>query len=134
MPKTTKQRKGLSKYEVKKYKKTLWPATPVEDEEELGELLFNHFDDSDEETQWTTFSAYTRKVGGWGWLNALHSFDLENPDRKDTPLTYVLEREPDEWRFVGFLLGLGADPNIRNSRGEPPLYVFIANDAVLRRH
>ncbi|KAL3914833.1 MAG: hypothetical protein SGILL_005931 [Bacillariaceae sp.] len=141
MPNFPKSRKvALSKYELKKYKKTLWPAKPVEDAAELREWLeeeffgVGDFHGDREENQWKNFSAYTRKARGWGWINALHSFDEENPEKKETPLTFVLDRAPDEWRFVSFLLEVGADPNIRNGRGEPPLLIFINNEALMRRH
>jgi hypothetical protein len=129
-------RKGLSKAELKRYKATLWPAQPVDDADELAEWLHNHFcgEEGDEEEQWNNFSAYTRKVGGLAWVNALHAFDEEDEENLQTPLTAVLDQEPDEWRFVAFLLEIGADPNVRNGNGEPPLLVFIDSDAFIRKY
>jgi hypothetical protein len=114
----------------------LWPAQPVDDADELAEWLHNHFcgEEGDEEEQWNNFSAYTRKVGGLAWVNALHAFDEEDEENLQTPLTAVLDQEPDEWRFVAFLLEIGADPNVRNGNGEPPLLVFIDSDAFIRKY
>jgi len=113
----------------------VWPAKAVSNVQELRDLLDSNFysydDDGDGENgmdtdeQWKNFSAFPRKVGGFAWLNALHAFSDEE-GRLDTPLTYyVVNREPDEWRFVRFLLQMGADPNVRNSSGETPLFLFL---------
>ena len=77
------------------------------------------------------------KVGGFSWLNALHAFWGEDDNGKvvlDTPLTYVISTSSDDWRFVCFLLQLGVDVNVRNSEGKPPLYLFIADDSMMRRY
>ena len=99
--------KDLTDAELKIYGKNLWPVKPVDDVEELIALLdYNFFSDDDDgpdtDEQWENFSSYTRKVGGWSWLNALHPLNgKDEPD--ETPLTYVLGREPEEWRFISFL-------------------------------
>jgi hypothetical protein len=146
----TLDKRDLTDDELIKYGKTLWPATPVEDVKELTELVdcqfFQYPSDSDDEDdagdeldtdeQWKNFSAYVRKVGGFGWINALHAFN-DHADGKPvshTALTYVLDREPEEWRFVTFLLQMGADPNVRNSRGEPPMFVFMNGDSPMKRY
>jgi hypothetical protein len=137
-------KKDLTKAELAKFGTTLWPAKAVEDVDELKELLdccfFQYGDDddgdADTDEQWRNFSAYCRKVGGFAWLNALHAFWGEDEDGKvllDTPLTYVISTSPDDFRFVNFLLQMGVDVNVRNSEGEPPLYLFITSDSMMRR-
>jgi hypothetical protein len=147
----TLDKRDLTDAELKKYGKTLWPATPVEDLKELTELMECQFcqypegsdddeddgegGDADTDEQWKNFSAYVRKVGGFGWINALHAFN-DHEDGKpvsQTALTYVLDGDPEEWRFVSFLLQMGADPNVRNSRGEPPLFVFMNSGSPMKR-
>ena len=79
-------------------------------------------------------------MGGFAWLNALHAFwgVDEDDDGKvvllDTPLTYVISTSPEDWRFVNFLLQLGVDVHARNSEGKPPLFLFIADDSMMRRY
>mmetsp|Transcript_5702 Transcript_5702/g.16357 ORF Transcript_5702/g.16357 Transcript_5702/m.16357 type:complete len:241 (+) Transcript_5702:90-812(+) len=156
--KHTLDKRDLTDDELKRYAKTVWPAKPVGNVKELAQLIECQFfqypdgdgDDEDEDdddepdtdTQWKNFSAYVRKVGGFGWINALHDFDGgdDDDDTGDnekpvlhTALTYVLDREPEEWRFVTFLLQMGADPNVRNSRGETPLFVFMNGDSMMKR-
>ncbi len=61
----------------------------------------------EEDEQWKNFGAYCRKVGGFSWLNALHTFGGEDGNGEfilDTPLTYVISTNSDDWRFVKFLL------------------------------
>jgi hypothetical protein len=144
-------KKGLTKAELKKFGSTVYPARGVEDVDELKELLDCCFfqygddddddggDDDDSDKQWKNFSAYCRKVGGFAWLNALHPFggeDNQDDDGNvvlDTPLTWVISTSSEDWRFVNFLLQMGADVNACNSEGKPPLYLFIASDEMMRR-
>ncbi|CAB9516020.1 expressed unknown protein [Seminavis robusta] len=140
MPPVQLDKRDLTKAELKKFGNSLWPAKPEEDPTELKELLdccFYHYgedddhDEADADEQWKNFSAYTRKVGGFAWLNALHAFDGDKV--LDTPLTYVLSHDPDECGFVSFLLQMGADANVRNSSGQPPLFLFL-NAGIAKRY
>lgn len=79
---------------------------------------------------------------GLAWLNALHKLrESDDDDNKDeneekyedpacffTPLTYVIENDPDDWRTVELLLSQGADPNLRDGMGEPPLFKVVVNN------
>lgn len=60
---------------------------------------------------------------GVAWLNAMHQFG----DRKFTPLAYAVHCDPNAWRVVHILLHYGADPNLRDSKGEPPLFKALVN-------
>jgi len=88
-----------------------------------------------------TYSPH-HKNAGLAWMNALHPFDQSEeesstkstrgerrPDKKNyhTPLTYVLEQDCDDWRTVSMLLQVGADPNLRDGIGRPPLFMAIHN-------
>jgi hypothetical protein len=131
----------LSEAELKQFTRDMCPAKPVDDVGELKEKLECGFygdddeDDEDEctmdrESQWLNFSIYARKVGGIAWVNALHDFDGDG--KEVTPLIYVLRNEPDDWRTVVFLIqSLGADPNIRDSQGQPPLWVFLTSGMMM---
>lgn len=69
---------------------------------------------------------FAQKVGGLQWLNAVHELeDRPGVESQYTPLTYVLEKDPQEWRTVQLLLQVGADPNLRDARGRPPLFYAI---------
>ncbi len=92
---------------------------------------------------------------GLAWLNALHQFespDMDQPrcddsshsedgetynirmeDEKNfggkfTPLSYVINRDPDDFRTVDMLLGFGADPNLRDGMGQPPLFQVLEKE------
>lgn len=89
---------------------------------------------------------------GLAWLNAMHQFDKPDCDEKYTgddedeeakaafyqqmeqerkfggkftPLTYLLEYDSEDWRTAELLVEQGADPNLRDGMGEPPLYKLI---------
>jgi hypothetical protein len=50
--------------------------------------------------------------------------------RKFTPLTYVLYRENDNWRMVSLLLSYGANPNLPDGKGRPPLWHAIITNGI----
>ena len=65
---------------------------------------------------------FAKRVNGMKWINALHSF---NDECQHTPLTWVLQHESDNWRTTQLLVQYGADVNIRDGKGRPPLYHAI---------
>ena len=60
---------------------------------------------------------------GTGWINALHPF---RDDVLMTPLARACD-DSDEWRTISVLLDFGADPNICDSNGMPPLFEMVAS-------
>jgi len=65
--------------------------------------------------------------GGLKWLNALHSLGRANDENDEfhTPLTYIASRDPHDWKTTHLLVEMGADPNIRDGKGEPPLNKIV---------
>lgn len=99
---------------------------------------------------------FCKLCDGLTWLNALHQFEEPDCDEsymwnsvddedeeefnermekerefggKYTPLTYVLEKDSDDWRTVEMLLGIGADPNLRDGKGRPPLFQAVLGES-----
>ena len=66
---------------------------------------------------------FAKRVGGMKWINALHAF---NDECQHTPLTWALQHESDNWRTTQLLVQYGADVNIRDGNGRPPLYHAIS--------
>ena len=86
------------------------PKDPDNDEEIL-----------DENNPHKNFLKFSKQVGGFQWINALHQF--EGDECLHTPLTYALVADPSgAHRNVSLLTHFGADPNLRDSLGRPPLY------------
>ncbi len=65
---------------------------------------------------------------GLKWLNACHQFNDENYC-PCTPLSYVLHQDPNDWKLVYFLTYIGADVDIRDALGKPPLYHVLEQRA-----
>jgi hypothetical protein len=111
------------------YSNSMFPSKPLEGE--LLSVLKDHLDSGfifrDSMSQFCELCA--AELGGdFGlkWLNAYH--DLGGPECDDppcTPLSYVVKEAPRDWRMVNFLIYCGADPNLRDGEGKPPLYVVL---------
>lgn len=112
----------------------LWPATPLEGEafDTLCEMLSSGgfwARLSDGEPDDGREAAKFVRIHGMRWINALHPFQ---DDVRMTPLARAC-LDSDDWRTIRALLGYGADPNIRDSNGMPPLFEMVAcGDARLR--
>jgi len=77
-------------------------------------------------TQNKHFVKFLKLVRGMYWLNGVH-------EKRWTPLTFLIEDDPSDWRTVLLLLNYGADPNVRDTKGRPPLYHLITTQYPVRR-
>ncbi len=151
--KPVKKFKELSQYTWRNYGLKMFPAKPLEGKlcKLLRELIEASFsfdplsgeDDFDEDfCEYNTGDNYEKFCwmvaqedsdrAGLSWINALHQFSETGPDSEselDTPLTYVLKTDQNDWKTVQLLLQAGADVNMRDSLGQPPLFIAMQNEA-----
>ena len=107
----------------------IWPAVPLEGEAfaQLQSLINGggFYTDQEGEPDGGAHASSFIRAHGLQWLNALHPFASCEPGVRRTALAEACLDSMD-WRTIAELLSLQADPNIRDSNGEPPLYTMLS--------